>query len=89
MPKPDDSQGFVVDYAGPMLEGARNVGVDVSANENATIVSRQLRPNPETGGMRLELHFRRNDDKKPVELRAALKTPDAVSETWSYAFPPG
>jgi glucan biosynthesis protein len=39
--------------------------------------------------MRLELHFRRHDDKKPVELRAALKTPDAVSETWSYAFPPG
>jgi glucans biosynthesis protein len=89
MPKPDDSRGFVVDYAGPMLEDARNVSVEVSADPNATIVSRELQPNPESGGMRLELHFRRKDDKKPVELRAALRTPDAVSETWSYAFPPG
>jgi glucans biosynthesis protein len=48
-----------------------------------------LRRNPESGGARLELHFRRNDDAKPVELRASLRAGDSVSETWSYALPPG
>ena len=62
---------------------------DVSTDANATIVSKTLRRNSATGGMRLELHLKRNDDAKPVELRAALRAGDAVSETWSYALPPG
>jgi glucans biosynthesis protein len=91
MPKPDDSVGFVVDFAGPMLEGSADtpVSADVSADANATIVSKTLRRNPATGGIRLELHLKRNDDSKPVELRAALRAGDAISETWSYALPPG
>jgi glucans biosynthesis protein len=89
--KPDDSFGFVIDFAGPMLEGGddKPVSADVSADANATIVSKTLRRNPETGGARLELHLKRNDDTKPVELRAALRAGEAVSETWSYALPPG
>ena len=92
MPKPDNSLGFIIDYAGPMLSGLAQdapVSADVSADANGTIVSKTLRRNPETGGARLELHFRRNDDAKPVELRAALRAGDSVSETWSYALPPG
>ena len=45
--------------------------------------------NPETGGVRLELHVRRIDETKPIELRAALRNGDEASETWSYALPPG
>ena len=92
MSKPDNSLGFIIDYAGPMLSGLAQdapVSADVSADANGTIVSKTLRRNPETGGARLELHFRRNDDAKPVELRASLRAGDSVSETWSYALPPG
>ena len=91
MPKPDDSVGFVVDFAGPMLEGSADtrISADVSADANATIVSKTVRRNPATGGVRLELHLKRNDDTRPVELRASLRAGDAVSETWSYALPPG
>ncbi len=48
-----------------------------------------MRRNPDTGGARVELHFRRKDDTKPVELRVALRNGTTVSETWSYALPPG
>ena len=91
MAKPDDSLGFVVDFAGPMLRDVAegDVAVDASAPANATIVAKTLRRNPETGGMRLALHFRRTDNTKPVELRASLREGTKVSETWSYALPPG
>ena len=91
LPKPDDSLGFVIDFAGPMLDAAADAAVsaDVSADANATIVAKTLRRNPATGGIRLELHLKRNDDTRPVELRAALRAGEAVSETWSYALPPG
>ncbi|HKE49767.1 MAG TPA: glucan biosynthesis protein G [Rhodanobacteraceae bacterium] len=92
MPKPDNSIGFVVDYAGPMLAGLGDdapVAADVSTDANGAIVDKLVRRNPETGGYRLELHVRRVDDNKPVEIRAALRNGDKVSETWSYALPPG
>jgi glucans biosynthesis protein len=92
MPKPDTSLGFVVDYTGPMLHDLPEdaaVSADVSADANGTIVDKTLRRNPVTGGVRLEIHLRRVDDNKPVELRAALRSGTEVSETWSYALPPG
>jgi periplasmic glucans biosynthesis protein len=90
--KPDNSLGFVIDFTGPMLDALATdapLGADVSTDANGTIVGKTVRRNPETGGARVELHFRRNDDTKPVELRAALRNGTTVSETWSYAFPPG
>ena len=63
--------------------------VDVSADANGTIVGKSVRRNPDTGGARVELRFKRNDDTKPTELRAALRSGTTGSETWSYAFPPG
>ena len=92
MAKQDNSIGFVIEYEGPMLHdiapGAR-VEADVSADANGQILDKQLRANPVTGGWRIELRMRRVDETKPVELRASLKSADKVSETWSYALPPG
>jgi len=92
MPKPDNGIGFVIDYTGPMLrnlgDGA-DVTADVFADANATILSKQVRRNAATRGWRIELHLRRADENKPVELRAALRSGTTVSETWSYALPPG
>jgi glucans biosynthesis protein len=92
LPKPDDSLGFAIDFAGPMLADPAqdaSLAADISADANGTIVGREIRRNPETGGVRLELRFKRNDNNKPVELRAALRNGTTVSETWSYALPPG
>jgi len=52
------------------------------------------RRNDVTGGWRMELKLRRNEDNKPVELRGFLRNaaqngPGAtLSETWSYILPP-
>ena len=92
MPKPDAGIGFVVDYAGPMLRDLPEdaaVSADVSADANGAIIDKQLRRNRETGGLRLELHVRRVDETKPIELRATLRNGNEASETWSYALPPG
>ena len=44
--------------------------------------------NDVTGGWRLALRIRRQDDKKTGELRAFLRTGSAtLSETWSYVLP--
>jgi glucans biosynthesis protein len=90
-PKPDASLGFVIDYAGPMLDALPDdapLDVDVSTDANGAIVSKSVRRNPDTGGARAELHFTRKDDTKPIELRVALRNGTTVSETWSYALPP-
>jgi periplasmic glucans biosynthesis protein len=92
MRKPDNSLGFVVDFIGPMLtDPADGATVEplVSADANGAIIDKQVRRNTTNGGWRLELRMRRIDDSKPVEVRAALRSGNKVSETWSYALPPG
>ena len=91
-PKPDSSLGFAIDFEGPMLEALpanAPLDVDVSADANGTIVGKSVRRNPDTGGSRVELRFKRNVDTKPTELRVALRSGTTGSERWSYAFPPG
>jgi periplasmic glucans biosynthesis protein len=44
--------------------------------------------NDVTNGWRLALRIRRQDDKKPGELRAFLRNGGTtLSETWSYILP--
>ncbi|HZP67963.1 MAG TPA: glucan biosynthesis protein G [Rudaea sp.] len=86
----DDSIGFVVDYVGPMFAGATDghVEANVSAPANAQVVAQDVRRNPETGGWRIRVRFKRQDAAHPVELRASLRSDDKESETWSYVLPP-
>jgi glucans biosynthesis protein len=45
--------------------------------------------NEVTGGWRMMLRVRRNEDSKPVELRGFLRGGSTtLSETWSYILPP-
>ena len=85
---PDNSLGFVVDYVGP-LDGDAAVTAVVSGDANAQILEHSVRANANGDGWRLTLRLHRNDDSKPVELRAFLRRGEATSETWSYALPPG
>jgi glucans biosynthesis protein len=85
---PDNSLGFVIDYVGP-LDADAAVEAVVSGDANAQILEKSVHANAGGDGWRLTVRLRRNDDAKPVELRAFLRRGEAVSETWSYALPPG
>ena len=60
----------------------------VSADSNIEIIEANAYRNDVTGGWRLALRLRRQDDKKPGELRAFLRNGGTtLSETWSYILP--
>lgn len=84
----EHSLGFVVDFDGP-LAGDGEVEAIVGADANAQALQHSLKRSASGNGWRLSLRLQRVDDSKPVELRAYLKSGDAMSETWSYALPPG
>lgn len=93
MRNPDNSIGFVIDFAGPALKKlppeAQVEGV-VWVDANAERVQDFTYRNPVTQGWRTVLRVRRLDPAKPVELRAFLRSGgNPVSETWSYILPPG
>jgi glucans biosynthesis protein len=90
--KQDDSIGLFVDFEGPSLKklapGSKVEGI-VTADANGKILETTAYDNPLTGGMRMAVRMRRNDDKKPVELRGYLQSNNsALTETWSYILPP-
>jgi periplasmic glucans biosynthesis protein len=92
MRTPDDSIGFVIDFAGPALKklppDAKVEGA-VSADANAEVVQHYTYRNAVSEGWRTVLRIKRLDEAKPVELRAVLRSAGApVSETWSYILPP-
>ena len=90
-PPNDGSIGFVLDFVGPQFAalGAKDTPTPiVSTAGNGTLVATDVRRNPETGGWRVSLRLRRDDAAKPVEMRAALRSVDKESETWSYILPP-
>jgi len=63
--------------------------VDVSSDANGEIIERRIEPLPSIEGWRVSLRLRRKDDKKPVELRAVLRSANqVVSESWNYILPP-
>ncbi|HEX7382113.1 MAG TPA: glucan biosynthesis protein G [Nevskiaceae bacterium] len=91
-PDPGSGTGFVIDFAGPALSAlppdAPVEGV-ISTDANGEILGQQVVHNSHTGGWRLYLKIKHVDTRKPVELRAYLRSGDnTVSETWSYIVPP-
>jgi glucans biosynthesis protein len=89
--KPDDSIAFMIDFEGDVL---RNLPADtpvqgvVSTDSNVELVEANAYHNDVTNGWRLALRIRRQDDKKPGELRAFLRNgATTLSETWSYILP--
>jgi len=86
---PDNSIGFVIDFVGPLGTPGADVDAAASADANAQILEQSVQPNANGDGWRLTLRLHRVDDAKPVELRAFLRSGETVSETWSYALPPG
>jgi glucans biosynthesis protein len=88
----DDSLDFVVDFEGPVFAKLpEDAKVEpVVSGQNVEVREVQAYPNAVTGGYRMVLRLKRQDDAKPVELRAFLRGPTsgAISETWSYLLPP-
>jgi len=89
--KPDDSVALMVDFEGPALRklaADAPVKADVTPDSNVEVIEANTFHNDVTGGWRLALRVRRQDDKKPGELRAFLRDGNAtLSETWSYILP--
>ena len=93
-PTADDSIGFKVDFAGPVLEKLKAddpVEGIVSVDANGELLERNTIYNPVTHGRRLSMRVRRIDPDKPVEIRAYLRGSGStgISETWSYILPAG
>jgi len=89
--KPDDSISLIVDFEGPSLRKLppeTPVQGVVSADQNLDILETNAYRNDVTGGWRLTIRMKRQDDKKPGELRAFLRNgATTLSETWSYILP--
>ncbi|GAB3542189.1 glucan biosynthesis protein G [Noviherbaspirillum agri] len=90
--KPDDSIALAVDFEGPALKkltADAKVEAAISSDANGKVLETNTIRNELTGGWRMTVRLRRNDDKKPVELRGYLNSNNnALSETWSYILPP-
>ena len=90
--KPDDSINLLVDFEGPVfkkLPPAMKLDAIVSVDDNAKLLSSDAVRNEATGGWRMHIKLRRNEDNKPVELRGFLRGGNTtLSETWSYILPP-
>ncbi|WP_201747186.1 glucan biosynthesis protein G [Glaciimonas sp. PCH181] len=90
--KPDDSINLLVDFEGPVfkkLASTMKLDAIVSVDDNAKLLSSDAVRNEATGGWRMHIKLRRNEDNKPVELRGFLRGGNTtLSETWSYILPP-
>ena len=89
--KPDDSISLIVDFEGPVLKKLAPDSIVqgvVSTDSSIEVVETNAYRNDVTGGIRLAIRIKRQDDKKPGELRAFLRTGSTtLSETWSYILP--
>jgi glucans biosynthesis protein len=90
--KPDDSIALFIDFEGPALkklEDGAKPEASITVDGNAKVLETNTYFNDMTGGWRTAIRFKRNDDKKPVELRGFLRNNNTtLSETWSYILPP-
>lgn len=91
LPKADDSIALSIDFEGPALQhlaADARVTPGFTADANARILSQLAYRNAVTGGWRVALRLRREDDKKPVEIRGHLHNDQqTLSETWTYILP--
>jgi periplasmic glucans biosynthesis protein len=89
--KPDDSVSLLIDFEGAVLSrlpADTPIQGVVNADSNVQVIEANAYHNDVTGGWRLALRIRRQDEKKPGELRAFLRNGTAtLSETWSYILP--
>jgi glucans biosynthesis protein len=89
---PDDSVELHVDFEGPALKHLPpdcDVQGVVAIDSHGRIVEQHTVHNDTTGGWRLAVRIRRNDNREPVELRAYLRDgANTLTETWSYILPP-
>ncbi len=89
--KPDDSIALFVDFDGPAfkrLAPDSKVQANLTADANTKILELTTFKNTATGGWRMAMRLRREDDKKPLELRGFLSNSNQpLSETWSYILP--
>ena len=87
-----DRVRFVVDFGGGALDDLpADATVELAAwvGPQAELLEHRAYRNAVAGGWRAVLTVRRTDDDEPVELRASLRGANgAVSETWSYVWPP-
>lgn len=86
-----DAVRFIVDFGGGALdELPPDAPVELAAwcSQQAELLEHRAYRNAAAGGWRAVLTVRRTGDE-PVELRATLRgAGGAVSETWSYVWPP-
>jgi len=89
--EPDPSIGFVIDFDGPVfakLAPDAKVESVVTIDGNGDLVENHPYRNDVTGGYRLRLRVKQVDDRKPVEIRAFLRSGDTtLTPTWSYILP--
>jgi len=89
--KPDDTVALIIDFEGAVLRKLppeTPVQGVVTSDSNIDIVEANAYRNDVTGGWRLALRIKRQDDRKPGELRAFLRNgATTLSETWSYILP--
>ena len=90
--EPDPTVGFIVDFEGPVFKRSFRRTPRWRAwspiDGNGEIVENHAYRNDVTGGYRLRLRVKQVDDKKPVELRAFLRSGDStMTPTWSYILP--
>ncbi len=89
--KPDDSIALFVDFDGPALKklaADATVKASVTGDANTRILELNTFRNAATGGWRMAMRLRREDEKKPMELRGFLSNNNQpLSETWSYILP--
>jgi periplasmic glucans biosynthesis protein len=90
--EPDPSVGFVIDFEGPVfrkLPADAKIESVVTVDGNGELIENHPYRNDVTGGWRLRLRVKPVDDRKPVEVRAFLRSgANALTATWSYIVPP-
>lgn len=71
------------------LDANTPVASQISIGDNGEMVENNVRYNPVTKGWRLTVRLKVKDDKKPVEMRAALVNGDkTLSETRAISYLP-
>ena len=88
----DGSIRFNIDFAGGELAKLKpdvQLMAGVWVGDNGELLERQAYRNPVSGGWRVSLRMKREDDDKAVEMRCVLRNKNkSVSETWAYVLPP-